>query len=105
MLIRDGSFFSLFFVIWGAQERSAEEQLERELLIRRLQAELRTEEMKLVLLKKIRQTQILAQQQQQQQQQQQHLQQHMNLTITPAIDVKSGTVSLLFLVPVVFLFC
>ena len=59
------------------------------MLIRRLQAELRTEEMKLVLLKKIRQTQILAAQQQQQQQQMQ-LQQQMNLTITPSIDIKTG---------------
>ena len=50
------------------QELSEPERLEGELLIRRLQAELRTEEMRLVLLKKIRQTQILAAAQQQQQQ-------------------------------------
>lgn len=43
------------------------ERRESQLLIQRLQAELRTEEMRLVLLKKIRQTQLLAAQQQQQQ--------------------------------------
>ena len=67
--------------------------MEREKLIRLLQAELRTEEMRLVLLKKIRQTQLIAAQQQQQQQlQQQQQQQHMNLTIT-AVDMKSGIFS------------
>ena len=68
------------------------ERLESQLLIQRLQAELRTEEMRLVLLKKIRQTQLLAaQQQQQQQQQQHHQQQQANLTVASnSHDVKTG---------------
>ena len=65
------------------------ERLDSQLLIQRLQAELRTEEMRLVLLKKIRQTQLLAAQQQQQQQQQQ-----ANLTAA-SNDVKSGNLHLL----------
>ena len=67
------------------QEPSGAERLEGELLIRRLQAELRTEEMKLVLLKKIRQTQILAQQQQQAN--------AAAIAAPSAPDVKSGTSS------------
>lgn len=63
---------------------SENERIEGELLIKRLQAELRTEEMRLVLLKKIRQTQLLAAQHQQQQQ--------ITLTATANIqDIKSGT--------------
>ena len=66
------------------------ERLESQLLIQRLQAELRTEEMRLVLLKKIRQTQLLAAQQQQQQQQH-HQQQQANLTVASnSHDVKTG---------------
>lgn len=52
-------------------------------MIRRLQAELRTEEMRLVLLKKIRQSQILAAAQQQQQ-----------IHPTPTIELKTGKFSL-----------
>lgn len=47
------------------QEISDDERLERQRLIQRLQAELRTEEMRLVLIKKLRQTQLIAAQQQQ----------------------------------------
>jgi len=62
---------------------SETDRLEGELLIQRLQAELRTEEMRLVLLKKIRQTQLLAAQHQQQQQ--------INLTSASNMqDIKSG---------------
>ena len=62
---------------------SETERLEQKLLIQRLQAELRTEEMRLVLLKKIRQTQLLAAQQQQQQQ--------INATASSNLhDLKSG---------------
>ena len=62
---------------------SETDRLEGELLIQRLQAELRTEEMRLVLLKKIRQTQLLAAQHQQQQQ--------INLTsATNMQDIKNG---------------
>lgn len=65
------------------QDLTESERLERKLLIQRLQAELRTEEMRLVLLKKIRQTQLLAAQQQQQQQ--------VNLTTTPNMhDLKNS---------------
>ena len=61
------------------KELSESERLEGELLIRRLQAELRTEEMRLVLLKKIRQSQILAAAQQQQQ-----------MHPSPTIELKTG---------------
>ena len=62
---------------------SETDRLEGELLIQRLQAELRTEEMRLVLIKKIRQTQLLAAQHQQQQQ--------INLTsATNMQDIKNG---------------
>jgi len=73
----------LFFV---SQDLSESEKEERQLLIQRLQAELRTEEMRLVLLKKIRQTQLLAAQHQQQ----------INLTPTTNInDMKSGILGLM----------
>lgn len=64
---------------------SETDRLEGELLIQRLQAELRTEEMRLVLLKKIRQTQLLAAQHQQQQQQQINLTSASNMQ-----DIKNG---------------
>lgn len=61
------------------QKMTENEMLEHQLLIERLQAELRTEEMRLVLLKKIRQSQLLAAQQQQQ------------ATAQATSDAKSGT--------------